>query len=335
MNSQKPLATAILLSSICIVSALRADEPQKAANPAEARHAEVAFTPIPHVEKRGTGPINMVLIPGLSCDWTVFKTFMERNADRYTMYTVTLPGFGGSEAPPAEADGQFGAWLDNAATAVWKIVADSKIEKPVIMGHSLGGHLALRIGEEHAKDIRAVVAIDGAPAFPYGDTDVDMTKEQREEMATNFGAQFKMQTPEQMAAGQKLMVQSMVTNQERGLELAEMCVKVPAATTIQYMLDLISADIREDLPKLTVPTLVTPSADSTDSAEIQQVKDLWVKQLKGAPNVTIAMFENTKHFIQDDRPAELDAAISNFLAGKPVSGYSLPAESSPASSPAE
>src|SRR5688500_2392184 len=50
----------------------------------------VPFSPVPHVEVRGKGPIQMVLIPGLLSDWTVFESFMERNGERYTMYAVTL-----------------------------------------------------------------------------------------------------------------------------------------------------------------------------------------------------------------------------------------------------
>src|SRR5262245_5316475 len=48
--------------------------------------APVPFQPIAHVEKRGDGPVAMVLIPGLSCDWTVFDAFMKRHEHDYTMY---------------------------------------------------------------------------------------------------------------------------------------------------------------------------------------------------------------------------------------------------------
>src|SRR5262249_21337993 len=147
----------IMIAGMCAVAASvfgqstshPAPQSQPAAGP-------VAFTPIAHVEKRGSGPINMVLIPGMSCDWTVFDKFMDRNSVRYTMWAVTLPGFGGTPAPPTPAENQVGAWLDNADAAVWKVIQDQKIAKPVIVGHSLGGFLALRLGTEHAKDLRAV-----------------------------------------------------------------------------------------------------------------------------------------------------------------------------------
>ncbi|NDG63958.1 MAG: hypothetical protein EBY29_10920 [Planctomycetes bacterium] len=39
-------------------------------------------TPLAHVEERGTGPITMILIPGLSCDWRIYDAFMRRGLDR-------------------------------------------------------------------------------------------------------------------------------------------------------------------------------------------------------------------------------------------------------------
>ena len=71
--------------------------------PTNAAHAKPLPAPegLAHVERVGTGPVDLVLIPGLACDWRVWEDFLQRNARRYTMYAVTLPGFGGA---PAEFD---------------------------------------------------------------------------------------------------------------------------------------------------------------------------------------------------------------------------------------
>jgi N-formylmaleamate deformylase len=265
----------------------------------------------------------MVLIPGLSCDWTVFDAFMNRNASRYTMYTVTLPGFGGSQPPPHPGDDQFGAWLDNADRAVWKLIEDEKLHKPVIVGHSLGGHLALRLGTEHASELQAVVAIDGAPAFPLG-MNADIPGDQRVAIVRQMVVQFKSINEEQWVAMQRQMVANMVTDPARAEELAALCAKVPQATTIQYMADVMAADIRDQLPKLTCPSLVLPSVASPDAAMIETVTNVWTELMAGAPEATLAVFENTRHFIQDDRPKELDAAIADFLAGRKPLGYIAP-----------
>ena len=77
-------------------------------------------------------------------------------------------------------------------------------------------------------------------------------------------------------------------------------------------------------------------ASTRDEAMLAGNRVIWTDLMVGAPDVTLAFFEDTRHFIMDDRPAELDLAIEYFLAGKPVQGYSAPSppDSQPASQPA-
>src|SRR3954469_18332926 len=117
-------------------------------------------TPVAHVEQRGNGPVVLIMIPGLSCDWHVYDTFMSRNASRYTMLAVTLPGFGGS-SPPSSSD-----WLDNAEQAIVQLVHERKLDKPIVVGHSLGGHLVTRLAIHHPEEFRGAISIDDLPLFP-------------------------------------------------------------------------------------------------------------------------------------------------------------------------
>src|SRR5262245_43210623 len=57
------------------------------------------------VVERGHGPIDMILVCGFGLGASVFEGFMHRNAARYHMYAVTLPGFEGTPAPPMPPPG--------------------------------------------------------------------------------------------------------------------------------------------------------------------------------------------------------------------------------------
>jgi pimeloyl-ACP methyl ester carboxylesterase len=213
---------------------------------------------------------------------------------------------------------------------VWKVVEDKKLNKPVIAGHSLGGHLALRIGADHADRVRAVIAIDGAPAFPY--LPASAPPAQRIEMARQMAGSFDVMTDEQWMTNQKQMVTSMVTDPARAEQLVAICTKVPRPNTVQYFSDLLAADIRDQLAKLNAPTLVMASAATSNVAGIKTISKTWMDLLQNAPKLTFVVFENTRHFIQDDRPEELDAAIADFLAGREVKGYTAPPTTKPATS---
>ena len=72
-------------------------------------HAEGYSTSKPgtlgSVVEHGHGPIDMVLISGFGLGASTFQEFMRRNADRYRMFAVTLPGFEGTSAPPMPPPG--------------------------------------------------------------------------------------------------------------------------------------------------------------------------------------------------------------------------------------
>jgi len=325
----RALVFASILATFAIAHGQSIPPPQPAStqaaqtSPAEnAATDSVPFKPITQVTTKGQGPINVVLIPGLACDGSVWDEFMSRNADKYTMHAVTLPGFGGTAPPDKAPPDIYGTWLENAVIAVWRVIQDRNIGNPVIMGHSMGGHLALRLGTAHAKDLRAIITVDGAPAFQFGPANMDAIA--RIGMADQMTDMYRSLPPDQYADSMRLFFSRMVTDPKRGLALGDMSAKVPRETTLQYMSDLFSADIRADLGRITIPVLAMPAVATRDLTPdmAQQIRDNWVTMMAGAPLAKIAVFEDTRHFIMDDRPAEFDDAVADFLAGREVTGVS-------------
>ena len=73
------------------------------------------------VVERGNGPLDMVLISGFGVGASAFEGFMQRNAARYHMLAITLPGFEGTQAPPMPPAGtSYGAqsWTRAAVEGV-------------------------------------------------------------------------------------------------------------------------------------------------------------------------------------------------------------------------
>lgn len=273
-----------------------------------------AFTPLAHVETRGTGPINVILIPGLNSDWSVFNDFMYRNVDFYTMHAVTLPGFGGSDAPPAPANGVYGLWLDNAQTAVWNWVTENGIENPVFVGHSFGGHLALRLAWEHGDDVRGAVTIDGGPAFPFGPS--DQSPEDRFESIEQTASTFRSLTEDQWHAQLGQMAKLVVTDQDRADQFTKMWTAVPWDTSINYTLDFFASDISYEMSEVKCPTLaIAAIPDDVSANEAANIRNLWSAWFKNTPNATVSFFDGCRHYVMDDRPAKLDSTIEQFLSG--------------------
>src|SRR5688572_22179761 len=106
-----------------------------------------SYGSIPHYTKLGKGRVQMVLIPGLGFDEEVFRDFAGSNKKNYTMYCITIPGYGSTGAAPAP-DGatSFGDqyWNRGVIDGIVKLIVSEKILKPIVVGHfTQGSQLAL------------------------------------------------------------------------------------------------------------------------------------------------------------------------------------------------
>src|SRR5262245_10110037 len=87
------------------------------------------------VVERGRGPVDMVLVSGFGLGASPFEGFMKRNATRYHMLAVTLPGFESTAAPPMPAPGtSYGeqTWTRAAVDAIVQLIRERRLHRPVL-----------------------------------------------------------------------------------------------------------------------------------------------------------------------------------------------------------
>jgi pimeloyl-ACP methyl ester carboxylesterase len=140
---------------------------------AEAAHPpEGAFVTLPdgrrvHYVQRGAGP-DVVLIHGASGstrDWTF--AFMDRLVGRYRVTAFDRPGLGFTDRASPAYGGAFNTAAESPAEQAAMLAAASRalgIDRPVVVGHSYGGAVALAWGLDH--DPAALVLV-GAVSNPW------------------------------------------------------------------------------------------------------------------------------------------------------------------------
>src|SRR5579864_5318242 len=117
-----------------------------------ARPADYSFS----VEKSGHGPA-MILIPGLYCSGDVWKETVAHYKDHYTCYSLTLPGFAGQA--PIHAD----TLLTAITRDIARFIVQNHLQKPLVVGHSLGGWVALDLAVENPGLLGGVICVSSAP----------------------------------------------------------------------------------------------------------------------------------------------------------------------------
>ena len=109
--------------------------------------------------KVGKGP-GLVLIHGFAGNRGVWEDLARTLSERHTVLTVDLPGCGDS-APPPPGPVDFAAVADAVAT-----LAARELGGPgVVVAHSMGGLVGLRLASRHPEQVRGLVLLD-APLLP-------------------------------------------------------------------------------------------------------------------------------------------------------------------------
>ena len=103
----------------------------------------------------------VLLIIGLRGFAYTWRTTAEALGERYRVIAMNLRGHGDS-GPSPDRQFSFDSWDDDAHA----IVTTLGLDRPVIMGHSLGGRVAFVYGARHPENTRGVVVVDVGPGFP-------------------------------------------------------------------------------------------------------------------------------------------------------------------------
>jgi pimeloyl-ACP methyl ester carboxylesterase len=124
---------------------------------------------IPPYRKTGKGSPNLIIIPGLGFDQSIFDDFMRANENRYTMYCITIPGYGHTQAPPLPPEGtSFGeqAWNKSVLEGIGKLMAREQIKKAIVVGHFVQGtQMALRMAIDFPELVNGVIILGGPAKF--------------------------------------------------------------------------------------------------------------------------------------------------------------------------
>ena len=281
------------------------------------------------VVERGKGRTSMVLVSGFGVGASAFDGFMRRNANRYRMLAVTLPGFEGTAAPPMPAPGtSYGdnTWTRAAIDAVLALIREKKLDRPVLVGHYINGtQVVMKIALEHPELVRAVVLLAGTPRFEPVTASrfwpKDLTLEQKVKGVDQFSAPrwFKTVTRETWVTGNFVATDYSVDS-TLGRRFADRANEPPLPVLVRYLCEFHASDLWPDLGKLEPPLLVIQPAftaklraDSTRSYLSGYFEEPWRGRLEGRARTESSFLENAGILVMEDQPAAVDRKVADFL----------------------
>src|SRR5690349_3953604 len=110
------------------------------------------------VSVRGSGP-DVILIPGLSASRGVWNGTVAA-VPGYRYHLVQVAGFAGTPA----AGNSSGPVAAPVADEIAAYIAANRLGRPAIVGHSMGGSIAMMIGARHPEVAGRVMVVDMLPS---------------------------------------------------------------------------------------------------------------------------------------------------------------------------
>ena len=260
------------------------------------------------VERHGQGGRPLVLIPGLGGGSWVWQETVREFAGQQAVYVVTLPGFDGRPAPQGEP-------VEGARRALAALIASRKLDRPVLVGHSLGGTLALALAAMQPERIGGVVSIDGLPVFPGTE---DVPPEARPDVANGMRARMAGVTGPAFAARQRQTMRAIgVVDMQKGDALAVLSARSDPGAMAEYAGGLAALDLRPSLGAIAAPVLVMApwfALDAAGSGVTADRKLAYYRELmKGTPRLEVIAIDNARHFAMFDQPRAVHDALRAFL----------------------
>ncbi|MFT7776277.1 alpha/beta fold hydrolase [Roseateles sp.] len=298
MSVRKRSWGGLFAAAVAIATALGASNGQAA--PAEFRDLRVDVV--------GQGrPV--LMIPGLNSAAATWKQTCAALQPGVQCHMVQLPGFAGA---PAVATEHF---LSGMRDRLLAYLDDRKLDSPVVMGHSLGGALALQMAAERPSRIDRLVIVDSLP-FLAGLR--GMTPEAAQGAAVAMRRQMLGATKEQWETGARQGSLGMSRSPANSERVFEWSLASDRATSAQAMAELWGEDLRPLLPRITASTLVLGAwaAFEPMGSTLESTRKIFETQYAGLIGAKVSMSERGYHFLMWDDADWLVGEVKAFIAGR-------------------
>ena len=253
-----------------------------------------------HYQYFGEGSHAVVFIHGWTCDLTFWRGQAPLYQKRRSLL-IDLPGHGASDRPPEASYSQ-----ELFARAVEAVMRDAGVEKATLVGHSMGGPVALTFARLYPAKTAAVVLVDAfVPRLPKDDAErekalaagAERLKVWREPdyktaFAKSVDGMFVASTPEPLRA--EIRTKMMLTPQH------------VVASAMAGMVAL--AKLRPEDLKFDVPALAISANRGKPRPGYEDYLRTIFPKLQGSVEM-----EGVGHFLMMEQPEKFNAVLGPFL----------------------
>jgi len=243
-----------------------------------------------YYKQEGKSDPPLVFVHGWCCDHTFFQPQFDHFKASHAVTTLDLRGHGSSDRLEDGYD------IPTLADDVAWLCADLRISKPIVVGHSLGGMIAIELAARHPSLPGAVVAVDPGPIDPLP---------QARQLFEGFLVQ--LEGPDGEAVRRSWIESDFLTTDdaERKHGIIETTCSVPLSVAVQVIRGVVAWNGVAALLLCRVPLLVLRSQPGGSNAP--------ARLLALKADIHVGMTVGAGHFHQLEVPEQVTAMIDRFM----------------------
>jgi pimeloyl-ACP methyl ester carboxylesterase len=275
----------------------------------------------------------LVLLAGLGFTAHLFDHFAPKLTATFHVYGITRRGFGDSSVPAA-VNGNYSA--DRLGDDVLAVMDSLKLNRPVLVGHSIGGEELSSIGSRHPEKVAGLIYLDAGYSYAFYDRtrgdlqldSIDLSKKLAQipvlgppdaersiqELLQTGLPQLEVDLRKQLEELQALPAEMQVSPPQGGIPIA-----IPAIIAGEQKYTNIPVPILAifAVPQdLGVSFKDGPAARAKWEASDTAIRGAEVNAFeKGLPSAHVVRFPNARHLVFQSNEADVLREMSIFLAG--------------------
>jgi len=269
-------------------------------------HAHGQTVQMDHISITASGKgTPVVLIPGLSSPGETWAGVAGGLAAKHRVFVVQINGFGG-DAPGANLEPGI---LAGTVRELDAYLDKEHAQRAAVVGHSLGGLVALMLAKAHPGDVSRLMIVDALPwvGTLFGAQQVAQVEAQGKMLRDQMAAQYGKPNP----ANDQAVAASNALKPESRAKIAGWSAMADKRVSGQALYEDLTTDLRSDVAGIAQPiTLVVPYGGANSQG---QTEALYRAAYASAPHLTLVAIGDSGHFAMLDQPAAFDRAVTEFL----------------------
>jgi pimeloyl-ACP methyl ester carboxylesterase len=256
----------------------------------------------------GEGP-DLILVHGLGSAPAVWDRVVAEFATQRRIHVLRLAGFAGA---PAGANAT-APILDGVADEIAGYIGAQKLQKPALIGHSMGGVIGLETAIRHRDALGRLMVIDALPFFSVLlNPAINRTEAAMQADSARDG--MLRQTPAEFEASQRAAIGRLVTgavDQARAIDWALSADRMVMAAAMH---EVMTTDLRLEVARIITPTTVVCAHDQIMPFPAPVVAQTYAFNYAALRGVSVRLVEAARHYVMLDQPERFAGEVRVFLA---------------------